>query len=611
MNLCLSARDITDLRVRPGGQWVSGVLSEPVVNGTSNRLVMWNVADPSVVVDLLIDPAPTTGRGLSGGVHVWDHDGQRVFVCTKTDGVVAVTVTGDAPTGMKRLPFDARRSWSTPAFDYMNRSLFVIADWQELWGCTVDAGDAWCAYVATDGFAIDAAAGVEGMCHTWQRPHMPWTQSTIHPEPVTAGVAVQQPRFNPDGTSFGYIDDATGFANVRILADQLIDHDVVITDDVEHGGPVWGPGQRTWCFNSDGTKVAYTRNEQGFGSLWVFDRVTSERTFIGRGIHGCLWWENNTLAALRTGARTPTQVVVYDMSGDEPVRTVLVQPADPQWFTPEVDAELVEPTLHTAELVVDGDVEVLISYRLYRAAKPNHKLIVWIHGGPTDQWNITFRPRLAFWLSRGWSICVVDHRGTTGHGREFVQALEGHWGDYDAIDTACVIAQVQRTFGYRPGNTIVMGGSAGGLTALNAISLEPSLVRAAVLNFPVVDLGELLRGDDPFETHYMPTLIGSSDPESELVYERSPLSRADTLAGVPLLVFHGDQDHSVPLVHSERLLEAVTAAGGQMELVVMEGEGHGFKNTLSVIREYSLTEEFLQRIFGTPLLGGERIVTEQ
>ena len=68
--MCLSARDITDLRVRPGGQWVSGVLSEPVVNGTSNRLVMWNVADPSVVVDLLIDPAPTTGRGLSGGVHV-------------------------------------------------------------------------------------------------------------------------------------------------------------------------------------------------------------------------------------------------------------------------------------------------------------------------------------------------------------------------------------------------------------------------------------------------------------------------------------------------------------------------------------------------------------
>ena len=590
VNLCLSARDITDVRVRPGGKWVSGVLSEPVVNGVSTRLVMWSVADPSHVVDLLIDPAPTTGRGLSGGVHVWDHDGTRIFVTTKTDGVVAVLLNGDQPSGLKRLPFNASRSWSTPAFDYMNRSLFVIADWKELWGCTVDSGDAWLAY-ESEGFAIDAAAGVEGMCLSWNRPHMPWTQSTIHPEPVTQGVAVQQPRFNPDGTSFGYIEDANGFANVRILADQLIDHDVVIVDDAEHGGPTWGPGQRTWCFNSDGSKVAYTRNESGFGSVWVFDRVTEERTYVGRGVHGCLWWEGDTLAALRSGARTPQQVVVYDVSNvAEPQRTVLVKPADPQWFEDDIDAELVEPSLHTAD---SGDV--FVPYRLYRAAKPNYGLIVWVHGGPNDQWNITFRPRLAYWLSRGWSICVVDHRGTTGHGREFTQALEGHWGDYDAVDTAAVIAQVQRTFGYRPGRTVLMGGSAGGLTALNAISIDPSLVSAAVLSYPVVDLAELMRGDDPFETHYMPALIGAAADTDPMLWTRSPLSRAHRLAGTRILVFHGDQDHSVPLVHSERLRHVVAAAGGHVQLEVMPGEGHGFKDTLNVIREYSLTEEFLTR----------------
>ena len=133
LSLCLSGRDVTDVRVRPGGNWVSGVLSEPGIEGAINRLQMWNVNTPDLAVDLLLEPAPVNGRGLSGGVHVWDHDGNRVFVVTKTEGVVEVTLEDDAPVRVKRLPFDASRSWSTPAFDYMNRSLFVIADWRELW----------------------------------------------------------------------------------------------------------------------------------------------------------------------------------------------------------------------------------------------------------------------------------------------------------------------------------------------------------------------------------------------------------------------------------------------------------------------------------------------
>ena len=502
-----------------------------------------------------------------------------------------VALEDDAPTRVKRLPFDTSRSWSTPAFDYMNRSLFVIADWRELWGCKVGSGDPWLVH-ASEGFAMDAAAGADGMCLEWQRPQMSWTESTIYPEPSTPNVSVQQPRFSPDGTSFGYIDDTRGIANVRILADSVIDHDVVIEDDCEHGGPTWGPGQRTWCFNSDGTRVAYTRNENGFGSLWVYDRVTAERIFVGRGIHGCVSWEDNTLSAVRSGARTPQQVVVYDVNNLEDIqRTILVRPADELWFTPEIDAELVEPSVHHVEN--DG---VTVPYRLYRSVHPPFGLIVWVHGGPIDQWQVTFRPRLTYWLSRGWSIVVVDHRGTTGHGRDFVEALEGQWGSADSDDTHAVLQHVQRVFGYRPERTVLMGGSAGGLTVLNTIAIDPSLCAGAVLSYPVVDLGELMRGDDPFETHYMPQLIGASSPEDPLLHALSPLKWAHRIAKVPVLIFHGDQDHSVPLIHSERLQNVVRAAGGSVRLEIMPGEGHGFRDPLNVIREYSFTEEFLNAL---------------
>jgi dipeptidyl aminopeptidase/acylaminoacyl peptidase len=552
---------------------------------------MWNVTNPEIVMDLLLEPAPVNGRGLSGGVHVWDHDGNRVFVVTKSEGVVEVTLEDDAPARVKRLPFDASRSWSTPAFDYMNRSLFVIADWRELWGCKVGSGDPWLVH-ASEGFAMDAAAGADGMCLEWQRPNMPWTESTIYPEPSSPNVSVQQPRFSPDGTSFGYIDDTRGIANVRILADSVVDHDVIIEDDCEHGGPTWGPGQRTWCFNPDGTRVAYTRNENGFGSLWVYDRVTTERTYVGRGIHGCLSWEANSLSALRSGARTPQQVVVYDATDLSDIqRTILVRPADELWFTPEIEAELVEPSVHD----VDNN-GITVPYRLYRSVHPPFGLIVWVHGGPIDQWQVTFRPRLTYWLSRGWSIVVVDHRGTTGHSRDFTEALEGQWGSADSSDTHAVLHHVQRVFGYRPERTVLMGGSAGGLTALNTIAIDPDLCAGAVLSYPVVDLGELMRGDDSFETHYMPRLIGAASPDDPLLHTRSPLKWAHRIAKVPVLIFHGDQDHSVSLIHSERLRNVVRAAGGSVRLEIMPGEGHGFRDPLNVIREYSFTEEFLQSL---------------
>jgi dipeptidyl aminopeptidase/acylaminoacyl peptidase len=80
--------------------------------------------------------------------------------------------------------------------------------------------------------------------------------------------------------------------------------------------------------------------------------------------------------------------------------------------------------------------------------------------------------------------------------------------------------------------------------------------------------------------------------------QRSPLSRAHVIAGTPLLVFHGDQDTLVPLSHSEQLRDVVNAAGGAVRLEVMHGEGHGFRDPLHVIREYSMTEEFLHELMG-------------
>jgi acetyl esterase/lipase len=577
VDLCLGGSDITDVLVRPGGEWVSGVVSERVGDMWRTVLRMWAV-EGSSYVDLREGVA--TGRGLSGGTHIWADDGEHVYVVNASGGIAHIVLHDDDVVRDELLAFDVSRSWSTPAIDYMNRRVFAIADWKELWGCEVSHGEPYLVHNESD-FAIDAIAGVDGMCMVWNKPQMSWTESTVWPERVTNGVSVQQPRFSRSGTSFGFIDDSTGVANVQILGDEIVDLNIAIIDHCEHGAPAWGPGQRTWCFNTDGSRVAYTRNEDGYSSLWVFDRVTGSRHRIGQGVHGCLSWEGNTLAALRSGARTPQQVVVYHVNILlNPRRTVLVRPADGRWFKPEIDAELVEPLVEHA-----GDVV----YRLYSPREGNGGLIVWVHGGPNDQWQVTFRAQFTYWLSRGFAIAVPDHRGTSGHGREFLLALNGHWGEYDAIDTLAVVRHVQETHNYKANATVLMGGSAGGLTALNTAVRDSSCAAAVVVKYPVVDLVELLNGDDEFESHYMPELIG----DEHVARERSPHLQATALAGTPMLVFHGDNDHSVPVVHSERLRDAVVDAGGTIDLYVFAGEGHGFKKPENIASEFRLTEEFL------------------
>ena len=42
------------------------------------------------------------------------------------------------------------------------------------------------------------------------------------------------------------------------------------------------------------------------------------------------------------------------------------------------------------------------------AMSPAGRTLCWIHGGPTDQWQVEFMPRIAYWWSRGWDVLVPD-----------------------------------------------------------------------------------------------------------------------------------------------------------------------------------------------------------
>ncbi len=578
---CIGARDLTEPRLSPDGRWVAFAAA---ARGGASIQVVPAAGGPERQVT--VAPVPRPGRGLGGGCFDWMPD-SRAIVYVAVDGQLWLqSLGGDAPQCLTAGALPAM----APAVSPDGTRVAYIMDMAAVWCVSTDGEGSQ--VIADDAdFCTDPAWSPDGgtlAWHEWNVPAMAWDVSTIAMRsPWNAGnvrriralVQMQQPRFLADGR-MAHLSDAGGWLNVSVEGTPLVD------EPFEHGGPTWGPGQRSFVGSPDGGRVAFARNEGGFGRLCVTATDRSDVQDVAKAVHGQLSWQGETLVALRSGGRTPTQVVAYDTNDWS--RRQLAVGAYAGW---EDHPALVEPQLVEAT-ASDGAV---LHARWYVAPEPNGAALCWVHGGPTDQWQVTWMPRLAFWLSRGYSILVPDHRGSTGHGRAYTQALHGGWGALDADDTAALLAAAEQRGDAEAARTALLGGSAGGLTVLGALARHPGLARCGVTSYPVCDLASLAESTHRFEARYNDTLIGTGGAAARASAERSPVHLGAQLAGTPLLVFHGAADPVVPLAQSQLLAERVRAAGGDIELIVYEGEGHGFRDPDHQLDEYARTEAFLAR----------------
>jgi dipeptidyl aminopeptidase/acylaminoacyl peptidase len=578
VSMCLAGRDLTEVRPAPHGPLVAFV-----VRWGSNTAIVAVPASGGPERLVTTAPPPAAGRGLGGGCFDWLPDGSGV-VYVGADGALWLQRL-DGSESRCLTSHDPGRSAEAPSVSADGAWVAYAIDQAEIWRVAVDGGrlaerlDDGAADFVFDPFAGSPDASVRWIA--WDVPDMPWDGARVQVwtdgecrDELRPEGAAQQPRTTPGGVPTVIRDDL-GWRNVWLDGEPLVD------EPFEHAGPSWGMGQRSYAVSPDARHVAYTRNERGFGRLCVVDVTTRAVTEVARGVHGQLGWTGQRLTALRSGARTPTEVVAYDTTTWQ--RSVLAVGPVVGW-----DAiDLPEPDL----VRIEHD-DVAVHARRYVAGRG--RTLCWIHGGPTDQWQVTFMPRVAYWWSRGFDVLVPDPRGTTGHGRAYQRALHGGWGRVDVDDTAAVVRHSHASGWSEPARTIVVGGSSGGLTALGVLGLHPGLAAGGVVAYPVTDIADLAERSHRFEAHYTISLVGPLDDVATYA-ERSPLSYADRI-DVPLLVMHGDEDPVVPIDQSARLAERIRAAGGDVEYHVMVGEGHGFRLLEHQIAEYELMERFVARV---------------
>ncbi|EGF28314.1 alpha/beta hydrolase [Rhodopirellula baltica] len=214
-------------------------------------------------------------------------------------------------------------------------------------------------------------------------------------------------------------------------------------------------------------------------------------------------------------------------------------------------------------------------------------LVVWIHGGG---WRNGSRrnPKLMEVTKNGYALASLSYRFS----KEAIFPAQVH----DCKAAIRWLRANSNRYGYNAEWIAVAGSSAGGHLALllgtssDVTELEgevggnlkqSSSVQAVIDYFGPSDF--VLRGKTQPERAYTNqsgsyALLGGKDGKVAASMERlaSPATYVSS-DDPPLLIFHGTADKTVLLDQSERMVELYDAVGLDVELITLEGAGHGGK----------------------------------
>ncbi|MEU3661383.1 prolyl oligopeptidase family serine peptidase [Streptomyces sp. NPDC032940] len=201
--------------------------------------------------------------------------------------------------------------------------------------------------------------------------------------------------------------------------------------------------------------------------------------------------------------------------------------------------------------------------------------VIHLHGGPEEQERPVFNPLYHEILGRGIDIFAPDVRGSSGHGRSFVDADLGA-GRFAALDDIADCAGHAVLAGPAdPSRLAVMGRSYGGYLTFASLVRHPGLFRTGVAVCGMSDFATFFEGTEPWIAQSAAYKYGHPEHDRELLRALSPMSRIDALR-VPLLAVHGEHDTNVPPRESEQFVRAARERGLVAELLTLRDEGHDF-----------------------------------
>ncbi|CAF3447274.1 hypothetical protein FGSG_11824 [Fusarium graminearum PH-1] len=212
-------------------------------------------------------------------------------------------------------------------------------------------------------------------------------------------------------------------------------------------------------------------------------------------------------------------------------------------------------------------------------------LIMISHGGPTSYLGPGLKPRVQYFTSRGYAVLAFNYNGSCAHGKAYRNALWGNWGLVDSDDAAEFADNLTETGQVRAGGVGITGVSAGGYNTLRSLTRHAKTFAGGVCLSGVSDIKRLDDSTHKLESDYTDHLVLAAgvdgSEKDKICHERSPLFEAHKITA-PLLLLHGGADKITPLDQALEMASAIEKAGGEVDLIVVDSEGHGFSQPKNV-----------------------------
>lgn len=230
----------------------------------------------------------------------------------------------------------------------------------------------------------------------------------------------------------------------------------------------------------------------------------------------------------------------------------------------------------------------------------NLPLVLNVHGGPwaRDVWG--YDPESQWFANRGYACLQVNYRGSTGYGKEFLNAGNREWGGKMHHDLVDAVQWVVEQGIADPARVAIYGGSYGGYAALVGATFTPDLFCCAVDIVGPSNLITFIETIPPYWSTYLAMLherVGEPVKDRELLESRSPLFRVDDIK-VPMLIAQGANDPRVKQSESEQIVAVMSEKGIDHEYMLFPDEGHGFAKPENRLKFYAAAERFLAAHLG-------------
>jgi dipeptidyl aminopeptidase/acylaminoacyl peptidase len=427
------------------------------------------------------------------------------------------------------------------------------------------------------------------------------------------------PVWSPDGKKIAFVSnrtedpDGNADTNIWVVSADVKNNDKtlvqVTTNPIKDDSPTWSPDGKFIVYRTAlnakilwyaGEKLAISPATGGQAIVLTesLDRNISQPNFSKDGKSILFLLEENgtsVLASVDTKGKNLKRLIAgnisisdYDLSGQTIVPLLGSENRPNNLFTFEKNvlkeltkindallADIKKPVIEKINFKsMDGTpVEGFVVKPIDFDASKKYPTILWIHGGPTAQYDFSFDSEPQLFAANGYVVLLINPRGSTGYGEDFCKVLFADWGNLDYQDVMSAVDYAVDQ-GYTNPDQLVVGGWSYGGILTNYVITKTNRFKAAMSG-----ASEALYRANYGHDHYQLTWeqeLGLPWENKEAWERISPYNDVAKIV-TPTLWMGGSDDWNVPILNSEQMYMAMKRLGRETQLIVYPGEHHGIR----------------------------------